>query len=360
MSDIIDLLARSRCALSFGAMTPEQLDGAFFSELFGVAVRSVTQERIGDGLIGMNVRCGLAHDAADVPRSVVVKLPSPDATSRATGLALGNYEREVRFYDELAITLSVRAPRCYYSQWDGAAGDFALVLQDLSPAVVGDQLTGTTVARCRLALSEAASLHASRWDDPALHDMAWLQRRTPDDAARVVGLYQLLWPGFVERYGPGLSTDQLRHGAEVGERLAQWIGNRAEPWCVTHGDFRLDNLMFGDDGATAAVWAVDWQTPGHGPALSDVSYFMGAGLVTDDRRVHERELVEYYRSELAHRGVTMTADECWAMYRRESVAGVVVTVVASMVTGDTDRSRRLFATMADRHLTHVADCAPFN
>jgi hypothetical protein len=338
-------------------MTPEQLDAAFFTELFGTPIHGVHRSRIGAGLIGMNVRCELEHDNPAAPRSVVVKLPSPDETSRATGIALGNYEREVRFYNELADTLTIRRPQCHFAEWDGASGDFVIVLDDLSPAEPGDQIDGTTPQVAALVLHEAAALHSSRWNDPALHQLGWLQRRTPDDAARVVAMYQMLWPGFASRFGPNLTSEQLALGERIGSGLSDWIANRGEPWCITHGDFRLDNMLFGHVDGAEAVWTVDWQTPGHGPALSDVSYFMGAGLTTVDRRRHERALLDVYLNALGKGGVQLDVDECWEHYGRESIAGVVVTVVASMVTGETDRSHALFTTMAQRHLTHVADCA---
>ena len=51
------------------------------------------------------------------PASVVGKFASADPTSRASGTQLGIYEREVRFYQEIAPHLGpdAPAPRCYVS-----------------------------------------------------------------------------------------------------------------------------------------------------------------------------------------------------------------------------------------------------
>ena len=78
-------------------MTPEGLTDAWLSGVFGTEVTVGETSRIGDGLVGMNIRMELQSDGS-VPSSLIAKLPSPDSTSRATGIALRNYEREVCFY----------------------------------------------------------------------------------------------------------------------------------------------------------------------------------------------------------------------------------------------------------------------
>ena len=61
---------------------------------------------------------------------------------------------------------------------------------------------------------------------------------------------------------------------------------------ITHGDYRLDNLMFPPAGPGVA--AVDWQTTSAGPPLRDLAYFLGNSLTPDLRRAHESDLVDSY------------------------------------------------------------------
>jgi len=340
-------------------MTPDELTPAFFSTVFGTTVTHVDHVRVGTGQVGASFRCRLtfaAEPPGDVPSTVVAKLPSLEQQSRETGTTLRNYEREVRFYQSLRDTVDIRAPRCFHAEWDPVGGGFVLVLEDLAPAVQGDQIAGCTVGQARLALSELAALHAPRWDDPSLDELDWLGRRTGDDGAQLQGLYAMLWPGFVERYRHRLSAEELALGAQLGGRLAAWVDRRAEPFTVTHGDYRLDNMMFGTDEGGYPLAVVDWQTPGHGPGASDLSYFLGAGLLIDDRRAHERELVAHYHRELVGRGVTgWSLEECREAYRLYAFAGVVMAVVASMIVTQTDRGDDMFMAMATRHLRHAID-----
>ena len=94
-------------------MRPEEITPAWLGEVLGLPVRDTTCERVGTGLMAMNFRYRLTLDGdapEGAPTSVVAKLPADDETSRATGFNLGSYEREVRFYDELAPSLAIRTP----------------------------------------------------------------------------------------------------------------------------------------------------------------------------------------------------------------------------------------------------------
>jgi hypothetical protein len=99
----------------------------------------------------MNIRLELESDGS-VPGSLIAKLPSPDPTSRATGIALRNYEREVCFYLEVAPTVDIRVARCYHAEWESTTGDFVLLMEDLAPARQGNQLTGCDADQARIAV----------------------------------------------------------------------------------------------------------------------------------------------------------------------------------------------------------------
>lgn len=326
------------------------------TEVLGGEVRDLTTERIGDGLVGMNLRVVLTSADPSLPASVVIKLPSPDPTSRATGIALRNYEREVRFYLDIAPTVDIRVPYCHHGWWDPETGDFVLVLEDMTPARQGDQLTGCDLDHARLAVVELARLHAPRWDDPTLHEVDWLTRRTGEEGANALkGIWDMVHPGFEATYSKYLDTEGVELVRRFGEVLVPWIEHREGSEAVTHGDFRLDNLLFGTAEGGPPVTAVDWQTPGHGSPVPDLSYFCGAGLVPEDRRRHERSLLEAYGETLDGYGVQISESWLWEQYRRDAFAGVTMSVVASQIVGGSDRSEAMFAAMATRHLQHAID-----
>ena len=131
---------------------------------------------------------------------MVAKLPSDDPTSRATSQAMQSYLIETSFYAELAPTLRVRAPGCHHVAYDPVTDDFTLLLEDLAPAEQGDQITGCSVDVAALAVGHLPELHAPRWGDPTLRDLAWLHRVTPDRVAFAGAMYLMLLDAFEQRY----------------------------------------------------------------------------------------------------------------------------------------------------------------
>jgi hypothetical protein len=300
------------------------------------------------------------------PRSMIAKLPAADATSRATAAALRNYEIEVSFYRQLAPQLPVRAPRCYHAHLDTTGTDFVLLLEDVAPARQGDQLAGCSVDEAAVAVEELPRLHAPRWGDPSLAELDWLHRSPAEAVDFTSQLVAGLYGGFCERYAGRVDADIMALGERLMARLPSYLGDRRGPWTVAHGDFRLDNLLFGTagpggrpgetDGAGPPVVVVDWQTVTHGPGIGDLSYFLGAGLVPEARRSHEHDLVRAYHDALQAAGVVGLAwDDCWAQYRRYTFGGLIMAIAASMLVEQTDRGDDMFVTMAQRHGRHAID-----
>ena len=311
----------------------------------GVDVRSVAP--IGTGQMSQSHRVSfVGHDGAR--GTVVVKLASKDPTSRATGVGMGAYEREISFYRHLAGRVGGPVPRCHLAEYDPVEGWFTLVLEDIVGARQGDQVAGCSVEEARRALRALARVHAPVLGDLALGSADWLNKPNPLNQALLTGLL----PSFLERYGERVAPEH----AEVCERFVAssdgWAADQRPPLGLVHGDYRLDNLLFGED--TCAV--VDWQTVGWGPAMLDAAYFIGGGLTVEDRRANERDLVSLYHDELLGHGVNdLGWEQCWEGYRRQSFCGILMTVAASMVVVRTDRGDDMFMTWLARNAQQVLD-----
>ena len=345
---------------------PETADAQWFTEVLqygGVlrdeVVTQVERQRIGTGQIGQNVAFSLTYDrpAPDAPASVVGKFPAPEPQGRAAAKTFRLYEREVRFYQEIAETVDIRIPACYLADIDLDTGDFVLLLEDLRPAVQGNQLDGCSLDEAMLAMDELAGLHAPRWGDPTLANIAWLgQYDDAQSAGMIRSAYQGLWPGFVAQYGSLLMPGALALGEAFGASIGDWQRSGAGPGCVTHGDYRLDNMLFGTERGGYPLATVDWQTVGHGLGMSDAAYFIGNGLRVADRRAHEMDLLKRYHDALSARGVEgYEWKQCLADYRRATLSGVLMTVIASQVVASDDRGVAMFAAMAERHFAHAID-----
>lgn len=329
----------------------------------GREIVAVDRRSIGTGQVGDNVRFRLAWDEPSdgLPATVVGKFPSQSEVSRQAALATGTYVREVGFYRDLQASVSIRTPSVLHVGWDAATHDFVVIMEDISPAEPGDQLVGCTVAAAELVVDAAVGLHAPTWGAAAeLAHLDWLSVPSAERTEQMSGLVQLLWPGFEARYRGRLHDADLALGAALVERYRRWAEQTAEwaaragGWCVVHGDYRLDNVLFGSANAPA-VTIVDWQTVTVGIGPADIAYFCGAGLLPPVRAAHERALVERYAAGLAAAGVAIPADVLWEGYVLGSASLYVMAVIASQIVERTERGDEMFAVMAERHAAQIGD-----
>jgi aminoglycoside/choline kinase family phosphotransferase len=323
--------------------------------LDGAVVSDITTTALGTGQMSDSFRVVLDYDAdTTAPRSLVAKLPSSDDSSRTTAITLRSYEKEVRFYQQVAHQLSVKLATPYFADIEPETGRFTLLLADLSPAQQGDQILGCDAATAADALTQLALLHSACWGSSALAGMDWLGGYSEAETVFLIGLLPTLWAGFQDRYAADLDGDVTRAGAALFDHLETYLTPTSTPTTLVHGDYRVDNLLFAPDGAVVGV--VDWQTCSLGAALSDVSYFLGASLHPEERRKTETALLGGYVDQLVAGGVSGYGyDEAERDYRRGSYGGLLMAVGASMMVERTDRGDAMFMTMAQRHSRHALD-----
>jgi hypothetical protein len=89
--------------------------------------------------------------------------------SLIVGNALGIYEREVRFYAELAGSVPIRVPECYFGRIDDTGS--ILLLEDIRDLQVGDQVAGITEREAERIVDALAALHATFWEHQDLESM---------------------------------------------------------------------------------------------------------------------------------------------------------------------------------------------
>ena len=182
-------------------------------------------------------------------------------------------------------------------------------------------------------------------------ELEWLGRPDAEWAIGFNQLVQMLYPGFVERYAERVEPDVAELTARFVPILDRYLAHRPMPWTVVHGDFRLDNLMFGGERVTV----LDWQTVRLGPSMSDVAYFIGSALQPEDRRANEEALVREYHAALIATGGSIDWDDCWRGYRLRGFDGLLMGIIASMLVGRTERGDDMFMAMVNRHGRQVLD-----
>lgn len=310
------------------------------------------------GLLSTLYRARLTSDDANVPASVVVKLASNIEANDAIARQFGYYAREVGAFADLLPEDVAWLPRCFHASSD-ANGSPRLVFADLTGHRPGEQLRGLNRFDAEAMIDTAATFHAHFWNDPRLATHDWLPSPTSDVVTIYGDLFSMMWPGFLDTFGPTMPTGLLSiasqamtHFDEALERFA------AGPLTLVHGDFRLDNALFRDPTAetgTAAV-AIDWQLAARGCGPYDLAFLLAGSADPDWRAEHEHGLLRRYHAGLIANGVTdYPFERCWDDYRFGHIVNLPNPITAAVAVEATDeRAARFLETNARRALFAVA------
>lgn len=338
-------------------VTAEWITEVLVADGYDVEVAAVSSEPVGTGQMATSERLTLTYAAgsAEAPATLVGKFASDDPTSRAAGAA-GGYAKEIFYYRIVDPTVSIRVPRCHRAELSEDGSTFVLILEDMAPATQGDQIAGCGPEEARVALVNLAGLHGPRWNDRGLFDLELFDEPSEEGVAFLAELMVADTAGFIERYRDRLGPDDPPVLERFAARVGPWILDRPRPFAPVHGDYRLDNLLFGAHGGTDPVAAVDWQTLTVGLPLSDVAYFCGNGLVPEVRRAVEADLVDEYHRALVDLGVDdYPASSCWEDYCYGSFFGLTTTILGAMHVVRTDRGDDMFMAMVTRHCEAIRD-----
>ncbi len=388
-------MARAYIPESLAELTPEWLTGALRESgvLREARVTGVESEvlGVGQGFIGEVARLTLRYDQKEdaAPETLIVKLPTSTDTNRGLGNLGGLYEREIRFYRDMRADVRVRTPEHYYSALDEAPGSryatpitrfidrlpgvllrlllrfftwlaglnkrrYLLMLEDLAPARLGDQVAGCSADEARTALRDVAKMHAAFWNDPRLENTWWIM---PLDLAPNIFRHFLeeSRDAFFEQYGSRLSPsarEKFDWFREHDVEIFRICGGH--PFTLVHGDFRLDNMFFDDSRDQIVLF--DWQGPGKGLAAFDVAYFLSASLPLGTPPEVEQSIMRSYHDDLVRGGVK---DYPWDEFvRHYRISMILMLGRLSAVAGDLielgeDRGIELMQTWIDRVIERV-------
>lgn len=333
---------------------PDQLTSAWLSEVLGYPVEQfeVVFFSEGTGVIAWVMRV-LLQTADGHPDSIIAKFPSPTQTNRDVADLYNMYDREVRFYREIAPHVDVRTPVCYHAAFDPSARDFVLLLEDLGDMRIGDQVEGCSLAGAKAVISTIAGLHAGSWQTGQFPEL--ISHDNPTQRDGMIMGFQAGWPVVLEQFAD-LIPDDAR---VVGERLPKAVGRLLhemcqDPVCLVHADVRLDNVFF-DDGEIALV---DWQSVCTAAPELDLAYFVTQSVPAAVRA--QEDLVAYYHDELIRAGIDYPLANC---RERFAICALYLVCYAVIIAGTLDlgneRGQALGRTIIDNTFSALSEIDAF-
>jgi aminoglycoside phosphotransferase (APT) family kinase protein len=308
--------------LAWSQVTAEWMTAALQSRLPGARVERAVLATHDDGT-NRRARFRLSYAEGSGPETVFLKAHAAD--NRVTHLRNGNLWNEARLFAS-GVDLPVDHPLVYKSVVDLLGLDFLLVMEDIRQRG-GDPRDSTRPMTPRQAANGVralARLHSRYWGvSPATHPkLAWLQTWAPTEGWKS-GLRRFV-PGGMQRGQDLLPEAVARYAAdEVVELWGRYVATLGrDPVTMTHGDLHIGNTYVLPDDE---VGFLDWQVARRGAWHQDLGHFLGSALSKEDRRAHERELVEMHRTALeVPKGDLPSAEEAWTTYRTTPIYGLTI------------------------------------
>lgn len=300
-------------------LDPEGFDAALVQRLINSKYSAVSVQNVrivdaalsseGEERVSTARRIGLEVDYAtdapsDLPRRLIVKVARPGMGD------IPLYDNEVNVYLRLGDELPVNTPRCLGAVRDVASSSFGLILEDLRPHGVQfpSVLTPTTSADLEKLLDQLATLHAKYWESPRFDDdLAWVYPHVSGPIHELFnhegGVPMLVnWEVQTQQFKRELVESVGETTGSLLEKVAAAQAHQATlPRTLVHGDAHIGNTYRMPDGSHGLL---DYQLTAHGFCMHDVAYVIITGLSVQDRRLHERDLIAYYRNRLVQAGLT--------------------------------------------------------
>jgi len=344
----------------------EEVTNEWLSDLLHVEILGQSRTQIGQGvgLLGDIYRVGLdlgQTQNVDAPKSIVVKLPSSIVENRQQAVALGMFEAEVRFYNELAPRAKIGLPTVFHAAVAPGGEEFVIVMQDLSDLDMVNQSDGMSATQAGSAVKVLASLHAVWWGQAQRDEFEWIPTMVGPRIEFVDDYLAQIFPNFVDNFAGELPPGALEvyegfigNYAKINQQLAQ-----RSPWTIAHQDSRVENMLFGPPGSDQVV-VIDWQGLGRGPGAYDLGYTLGGSMEPEVRRANEAQLLQSYHQQLTSDGVEgYTLEQLEEDYAHSHLMGGLATSILTGGAMDLSnvRGRQLISTMACRHAIAALDHA---
>ena len=240
----------------------------WLADLLPFPVASFQVRKIGNGYMSDVYRLLLEPDN----QSIIVKISSSSVPTRDLADRFRSYEKEHRFYAELAELVSVKVPLCYFNFFD-ETGRLVLGLEDIG-SQIKTQLTESNII---LAARNLADLHSTQPIE-GVPELAEGMRAAAVElkTCNLTGLYHDRVAELIDHYA--------QHSLELLPRFLQ------QPQVLSHMDFRLDNLGFTPEQVTL----FDWGEFSSAPPGFDLAYFAVTSMTTEQRRAVEDTFLDTY------------------------------------------------------------------
>ena len=333
-------------------------------------IESISREPwgVGEGFVSDMARLTITYDkeSSELPKTMIVKMPTTFRTALAIALQYNIYEKEIRFYSEVAPKSPVRVPGLIYSDYNSEDKKYILILEDCSCYNMVDQIEGLNYEQTKLAINSLVDFQARWWDAPDLFSFDWMPKPRDETSIALIDTFRNSWDLAVK--SEEFLNDLPKGAREVGDKIYKhypWLVKDIpdENLTIVHFDYRADNMFFDSENSENPIITFDWGSPNVGGGVVDVAYLLAGSLKIDLRRKIEKEMINLYLKRLEEKGITgVDFDYMWNFYLRSLMVYAWLPPVGFTQLDRSDPraiklftayNNRLFGAMIDNDATSV-------
>ncbi len=260
---------------------------------------------VGAGFMGQLARLTIeyARHHESAPRHIVAKFASASSQTREMARNQSYYQREISFYEDIGSEVGIPVAACYFSAHVEETNHFVLLLEDMSPAVASDQVSGTSETDSEWVIETIAKLHAKWWNSERLANYSWAQPIF-NEIPMELGL-EMIHKAIedAETKGTFDTYPEIKRLMKMLPPLFSMKPPAPFPFTLIHGDLRSDNVFCPtSDGGRYGL--IDWQLSGMGQPATDLVRWLTQSITVAQRQKTEQDLLKLYHRRLLEYGVT--------------------------------------------------------
>ena len=149
-----------------------------------------------------------------------------------------------------------------------------------------------------------------------------------------------------------LSADERATIEGACRKARDWYTRLVARGTLTHGDPRVDNILFLDEPGGVQAVLIDWQLTGWRNPMHDIGYVLSGSVPLADRRAHEHALLGQYAEEFAG---DYPLERVTADYRVQLLGGLMTTIASYGLIPLTPAVDTLLITLLRRNAAAAID-----
>ncbi|WGL17447.1 phosphotransferase [Microbulbifer bruguierae] len=275
----------------------------------------------------VRLHLGYADSCSVGPATILAKFSRPLPSPQWEEFIRHSFTREASAYQELNSHYACRVPGLLFAAADGQ--HFNLLLEDCGgESYAVDESPDEHLPEHEAVLQELAQLHGCFVRTSPASAPQW-QLRQRDSARFIAHRYRVGVEALRAVYGGWLTPGHFALVEKFADYVADWHRYERHILTLSHGDARLENVLFQRDGGTCRGSLLSWKLAGVRNPMYDVASVLSNDLSYVARNNSEAALLQRYCRVFEQSGSQYPFREACEDYRFNLFGPLIFNICAS-------------------------------